>query len=67
MSGIQPPAPSRSAAAQINSLFALTGALQKMDAAHLSPPVTTFDGLLRAIHQLPVALPEVSVRKMSIC
>jgi hypothetical protein len=66
MSGIPPPTPSRRAPAQINSLFGLSVALQEMDAAHLSPPVTSFDGLLRALNQLPVALPAVSVRKMFI-
>ena len=66
MSGLPPPTPSRRAPAQIDSLFGLSVALQEMDAAHLSQPVSSFDGLLRALNQLPLALPAVSVRKMSI-
>ena len=66
MSAIPPTAPSRRAPAQINSLLGLSVALHEMDAAHLSDPVTSFDGLLRALNQLPLALPAVSVRKMSI-
>ena len=73
MSGIQPaagassstvPIPSVSshrAPAQINSLFALSGALKEMDAARLSQPITSLDGLMRALNQLPAALPAVSV------
>ena len=73
MSGIQPPArvssstrptPSLSAgraSAQINSLFALSGAFQEMDAARLSQPITSLDGVMRALTQLPAALPAVSV------
>ncbi len=73
MSGILPharsssspvPTPSLSshrAPSQINSLFALSGALQEMEAARLSLPITSLDGLMRALNQLPAALPAVSV------
>ncbi len=73
MSSIPPPARSSSsiaptpslsshrAPAQINSLFALSGALKEMDAARLSQPITSLDGLMRALNQLPAALRAVSV------
>ncbi len=60
-SGHTPSVSSRRASAQINSLFALSGALQEMDAARLSQPITSLDGLMRALNQLPAALPAVSV------
>ena len=70
MSGLPPPASSTvpttsvsspRAPPQINSLFSLSGALQEMDAARLSQPITSLDGLMRALNQLPAALPAVSV------